>query len=67
MEKPTTEEILNSIAANAMQPEWFGGAMFSLYKEVNCLWYRHPDRESVVRITVEELPREEWPKPPSVG
>jgi len=25
------------------------------------LWYRHPDSDKVLKISVEELPREQWP------
>lgn len=26
------------------------------------LWFRHPDGESVFRVTLDELPRADWPR-----
>lgn len=61
MNAPTVQEMLRSIEKRAMRPEWFDGGMSPMLLDENHIWYRHPDRDMILKITVEELPRSEWP------
>lgn len=62
MEKPTVDELLDRIETKAMRPEWFDGRTFQMFRDGNKLWYRHPEGEMVLRVTVEEVLRTEWPE-----
>lgn len=35
-------------------------------KNANRLWLRHPDRDTIIRIEVTELPRQDWPSLPEL-
>ena len=62
MEKPTVEVMLNRIERRAMKPGWFDPeALAQMFRRDNQLWYRHPDSDTILKITVEELPRDQWP------
>lgn len=59
MENPTPQDVLNKIATS-FPPEWVGGFV-SVYQENNRIWLRRPGRETIIRIEVTELPRDQWP------
>lgn len=62
MEKPTVKVLLRRIERRAMRPEWFDpGVLFQMLRDDSHLWYRHPDSETIIKVTVEELSRTEWP------
>lgn len=62
MEIPTVKAMLDRIERKGLSPHWFDGGAFPLFRQGDgCLWYRHPDSDTVLKITVEELPRDQWP------
>ncbi len=62
MEIPTVDKLLHRIERRAMKPEWFDpDVMVQMFRRDNQLWYRHPDSDTILKITVEELPRDQWP------
>jgi len=65
MEIPTARKLLRRIERRAFRPEWFEEDAIQLLMDLDegkgTLWYRHPDSDKVLKISVEELPREQWP------
>lgn len=62
MEIPTVKTLLRRIERRAMKPEWFDpDVMYQMVRDEGHLWYRHPDSDTIIKVTVEELPRSEWP------
>lgn len=53
-----------AFAARVSQMVWGGFA--PVYREGNRLWLRHPDRDTIIRIEVTELPRQDWPSLPEL-
>ncbi len=67
MEYPTVREILRRIERRALKPEWFGDDSFIQLGYVlheGTLYFRQPGRETMLKITVEELPASDWLKLP---
>lgn len=66
MDAPSEGRIIDSIESS-LDPEWFGEGEFPIYREGNRLWIRFtPECQQVFKITVEKVPREQWPRPPAV-
>lgn len=63
MEKPTVEQVTKKLLGSIPE-EWFKDGFAPLFAEGNVIWLRQPGWEDVIRITVEDVPREEWPKAP---
>lgn len=61
MEIPTDGDLIDRIETKAMRPEWFDGRLFQMLRDGNQLWYRNPNSDRVIKITVEELPASEFP------
>ncbi len=64
MDKPTVERVVQHIAATL--PASWGGGFMPVFVEGNRLWLRHPDRDTIIRIEVTELPRQDWPSLPEL-
>ncbi len=64
MEKPTPQEVMDNIVTT-MPPGWFGDGFMPIYQDDRGLWLRRPGRATIILITVEELPRDQWPSPPA--
>lgn len=65
MEAPTTNEVLERIASHGLDPRWFAaGGSFPIYRTGDELWVRFYDAETVLKITIEERPRSDWPRAP---
>jgi hypothetical protein len=61
---PTREDLLNVIDEK-LSPEWFDAdAMVQAFRTESEIWLRHPDADTVFRVTVEELPRDQSPPLP---
>lgn len=62
MEIPTARKLLRRIERRAFRQEWFDqDAMHQMVLDGSHLWYRHPDSDTIIKVTVEELPLSEWP------
>lgn len=65
MESPTITDVLDSIIDNALDPAWFDDAEdanpFQIYRRENDVFIRTGYPAKTFKITVEELPRSEWP------
>lgn len=64
MELPTKELILRRIGRAIMRKWGDPEVLFNAQQFVDksgSYWFRHPDSDAVWKVTVEELPRSEWP------
>lgn len=65
MDTPTLDDVLDSIDKTLhLDFRSNGFAIQGLRESKNVLWFRTPDSDGVFKITVEELPREDWPPLP---
>lgn len=66
---PSVDDVLDRINECGMDPNWFDHAddanPFQVMRDGNQLWFRTVNSGNVFRITVDELPRNEWPRPVS--
>lgn len=60
MEKPTPQEVIDNIVAT-LPPKWFDGGFMPIYQDSQGIWLRRPGRQTIIRIEVKELPRDQWP------
>lgn len=61
MDLPTKEKILAKTGRALMRRWGDPDVMFQGVEFDGAYWFRHPDVETVFKVTVEELPRDQWP------